>query len=248
MTKGEQLMSASGMEPSSSDNRRRRFAFFDVDETVIRFKTMFVFQHYYYRHTGFLPAVTGPIRHRVFLRSMRGYERAGRSREFMNAAYYHFFSGRPKSIVCRLARQWFQELRDTSAEIFFPTVIKVLRQHQMENTSVVLVSGSFTDVLEPIAEELGAYKILATQLETKHGIYTGRLKSPQMIGAGKAAAVRALLMSEGSDRAHAWAYGDHHSDISMLEEVDHPNVVSRDPSMMALAKQRGWRLLDPLGT
>ncbi|AWJ90326.1 hypothetical protein Sp245p_11270 [Azospirillum baldaniorum] len=230
------------------DASGKRFAFFDVDETVIRFKSMFVFANHYYNRTGPLPGVIGPLRHRAFMARMNGYLRAGRSREFINMAYYREFAGRSQAAVQRLVRDWFRELRESGQDIYFPAVLEVIRRHQAANTRVVLVSGSFTELLEPIAEELNVFKVLATRLKVENGRYTGAILPQQMIGAGKAAAVRLLLEDEGADRADSWAYGDHHSDIPMLSEVGHPTIVSRDPEMIRLAAERQWDVLDPLLT
>lgn len=223
----------------------KKFAFFDVDETVVRFKTMFEFQRYYFSKTGLLPGVTGDYRYRKFVSEIDRHLRNGKPREFINTLYYKGFRGRKQSSVCELVRQWREDLKKSSEPIFVPATLDIIRRHQKEGTKIVLVSGSFIELLEPLAEELGAFKILATRLEVKNGRYTGNILPPQMIGAGKALALRRLLEEEGVSRSDAWAYGDHSSDVAMLEEVDHPAIVSRDPDMMALAANRGWELVDP---
>jgi HAD superfamily hydrolase (TIGR01490 family) len=231
----------------ASESQRKRFAFFDVDETIVPFKSMFLFAEYYYCHTGVLPAVFGPSRYATFKKKIDDWLQAGRTREFINMAYYREFEGRSRETVRQLVSEWFGELRASRTDFYFPEVLRIIRQHQAAGTRVVLVSGSFLDLLEPIAEELGVYKVLATNLDVRDGRYTGSILPPQMIGAGKAAAVRLLLESENASRADACAYGDHHSDIAMLSEVDYPTIVSRDPEMLALARERQWSVLDPLG-
>ncbi|MDA8231332.1 MAG: HAD-IB family hydrolase [Magnetospirillum sp.] len=225
---------------------RAKIAFFDVDETVIRFKSMFRFQEYYHSKTGILPGFLGAYRYRSFLRAMDRYLSDGKPREFINAQYYRGFQGRRRSTVRALARQWFRDMRNGGESIYIPAVVDIIRRHQADGARIVLVSGSFVELLEPIAEELGVSHILATRLETLRDRYTGNILPPQMIGDGKAIAVRALLAAEGVGAAESWAYGDHISDIAMLEEVDHPNIVSRDPHMVALATERHWGLVDPL--
>lgn len=224
-----------------------KFAFFDVDETVIRFKSMFLFNEYYCKNVGVLPSLFGGLRHRIFMRLIQSYWRDGRSREFINALYYHRFKGRKRSTVRELSWRWYNAMRNEHQSIYNPAALNIIRRHQENRTKIVLVSGSFEELLEPIAEELGVDRVLATQLEVSRGRYTGKIVPPQMIGAGKALAVRTLLAAEGANRADAWAYGDHTSDIAMLEEVDHPTIVSSDKRMIEIAMERGWPIVDPLG-
>ncbi len=40
-----------------------------------------------------------------------------------------------------------------------------------------------------------------------------------------------------------YAYGDHLSDVAILEKVGHPVVVGDSASMLELASQREWRVL-----
>jgi phosphoserine phosphatase len=61
-----------------------------------------------------------------------------------------------------------------------------------------------------------------------------------MIGEGKAAAVREYLAAVGADPANTWGYGDHASDLPLLEAVAHPVVVGDDPSLRAYVDREGW--------
>lgn len=223
------------------------YAFFDVDETIIRFKSMFLFDQFYCMNAGFMPHLFGAGRHQALVSTVQDHLKAGRSREFINSLYYRNFKGRRQSTVRDLVARFYGWVAEKQgASIYFPAVRAIVDQHRQEGTRIVLVSGSFIDLLTPLAEELGVYRVLATTLEVQDDTYTGNIVPPQMIGVGKALAVRTLLAEEGASRAQAWAYGDHVSDVAMLEEVDNPIIVSRDPQMISLAAERGWGLVDPL--
>lgn len=224
---------------------KKRFAFFDVDETIVRFKTMFEFQRYWFTQSGFMPTIFGSWRHHRFSAQMEMYLRFGRSREFINAAYYRGFGGRDPALVRNLARRWYEEMRATGRELYFPPILRVLRAHQAAGVAVVLVSGSLIDILTPFAEELNVRHILATELEVVDRHYTGRILPPQIIGAGKATAIRSFLAEQRADRADCWAYGDHSSDLAMLEEVGHPTIVSNAQEMIEIAQDRGWDWINP---
>jgi phosphoserine phosphatase len=63
-----------------------------------------------------------------------------------------------------------------------------------------------------------------------------------MIGEAKAAAVTAVL-DELAPGTPSWAYGDHSSDLPMLEQVRTPVVVGDDAALTRLARERGWEVL-----
>lgn len=222
-----------------------RFAFFDVDETLVRFKSMFAFEAFWSCNVGPLSAVIGPLRHYRFASCMARYVKQGRSRELINALYYERFKGRSQSLIKKIIALWFEEVKRIPGGIYISATLDEIHRHQREGTKIVLVSGSFYELLDPIAKELKVDHVLATRLQIIAGRYTGRIEQPQMIGIGKAFAIRSLLSQHEADPSICWAYGDHISDITMLEEVGHPNIVSCEPSMLALADKRGWRIINP---
>jgi HAD superfamily hydrolase (TIGR01490 family) len=222
-----------------------RYAFFDVDGTLVQFKTMFSFQDYYYRHAGLLPGLLGAARSARFAERRRRYERTGRPREDINRMYYRSFRGRRPRQVADAALRWYARTRAEVEEFYFPAVVDALRRHQEAGDTVVFVSGSMVDILRPIAAELGVDELLATRVRVVAGRYTGDIIPPQTIGEGKATAVRAFLAARAADPADCWAYGDDRSDAPMLAEVGNPVLVSGDADLCGLAAVYGWRLLAP---
>jgi HAD superfamily hydrolase (TIGR01490 family) len=116
-----------------------------------------------------------------------------------------------------------------------------LAAHRAAGRTVVLVSGSFPACLEPVAAHLGADRVLCSRPEIAHGRYTGWIGTP-MIGEAKAAAVAAVL-DELAPGTPSWAYGDHDSDLPMLEQVTTPVVVGADAALTRVARERGWAVL-----
>lgn len=218
------------------------FAFFDVDDTLVRLKTMFSYQDYYFRHAGILPGVLGSRRSARFDAVRKSYVESGRPREDINRMYYETFRGRRPETVAALARRWYEHVRDG---LYFAGTVDALRRHQTAGHEVVLVSGSMVDILRPIADELDVRHILATRVVVRNGRYTGEIVPPQTIGLGKAVAVATFLASQGNDGSRCWAYGDDCSDIPMLSVVGHPVAVSTLPDMARQADARGWQLIDP---
>ncbi len=218
------------------------FAFFDVDDTLVTCKTMFSFQDFWFktRHP-----TNGQILAAEFSSQVDEFRSSGRPREELNSFYYSTFAGRKPEDVAETARLWFEKHRRNNPAFYVPAALSALVHHRQQGHEPVLVSGSMVDIISPISEELRTRHVLATRLSIVDGHYSGIIVPPQTIGAGKAVAIRELLSREGADASKCWAYGDHLSDLPMLEAVGHPVVVSDDESMMRLAKQRSWQLLDP---
>lgn len=228
---------AAGYTPSP------RFAFFDVDETLIRTKSMFSFKEFFCRNCAESSGSAGVLEHRRFMRSMADYQRRGMSREFINRKYYESYRDLRPEDVRDCAREWFSNLKTGIPGLYVEPAIDLLRRHRANGEEPVLVSGSSVEILAPLAEELGVRHVLATRLEIRDGRYTGRILPPQMIGEGKRRAVEAFLAEQGAAAEECFAYGDHPSDLPMLEAVGNPNAVGDDERLEAIAVDRGWNVV-----
>jgi HAD superfamily hydrolase (TIGR01490 family) len=108
-----------------------------------------------------------------------------------------------------------------------------LRAHRAAGAHVVLVSGAFAPIVDPIAEHVGAGQVEVTEVAVAAGRYTGELLGPPVIGAAKGERVRRLLRAYPHVRAaDCYAYGDHVSDLPMLAEVGHAVIVGDDPALI----------------
>jgi HAD superfamily hydrolase (TIGR01490 family) len=134
--------------------------------------------------------------------------------------------------VTRWGRRWFADRR--RAEGFYLADTRdALRRHRTAGAAVILVSGSFPAVLEPIAEAVGATRILCTRPECRDGVLTGGIVGEPVIGEAKRQAVREVLANHPHiDPADCFAYGDHVSDLPMLAEVGYPVVVGDCPELL----------------
>jgi phosphoserine phosphatase len=79
-----------------------------------------------------------------------------------------------------------------------------------------LVSGGFTQVVEPIAEELGIDFTAANELALSDGKLTGEVVGPIVDRAGKADALRRFALSAGVPLSQTVAIGDGANDLDML--------------------------------
>jgi HAD superfamily hydrolase (TIGR01490 family) len=220
-----------------------RFAFFDVDETLIRIKSMFSFKEFFHRHYADGSESERIEQHQQFMRRIEDYQRRGMRREFINRAYYESYQGQEPERVRTCARAWFSQIRARIPNLYVSQTRGRLNAHQARGEEPVLVSGSSVEILAPVAEDLGVRHVLATRLEVKDGRYTGRILPPQMIGDGKRSAITNFMETHGASPQECFAYGDHPSDLPLLEAVGNPRVVGEDARMLAVAVERGWEVV-----
>ncbi|MEU6973543.1 HAD family hydrolase [Kitasatospora aureofaciens] len=217
-----------------------RLAFSDLDETLIDCKSMFDFLDFYLGDRYGASGVRRAARVRAELAALAA---AGTPREQANRAYYRVWAGEREESVRAAGREWFAQ-RSRSAGFYIAATREALTRHRAAGDPVVLVSGSFPALVEPVARDIGAAHVVCSRPEVRRGVFTGELVGEPVIGEEKRRAVRALLRAYPHvDPADCYGYGDHVSDLPMLTEVGHPVVVG-DPDLVD--RVPGARLL-PVG-
>ncbi|RBM14137.1 HAD family phosphatase [Streptomyces sp. PT12] len=220
------------------DTDRPYIVFSDVDETLITVKSMFDFLRYQ------LVRRKGEAGEREYDRIMAGIARLaadGVPRAEINRFYYQHYAGESVAAIERLAADWFAERSSAPGDFYIGPTRRALHAHRAAGATLVLVSGSFPPVLAPLALEVGADTVLCTRPTAERGRYTGDVVTP-VIGEGKRAAVAAALAARPEvDPADCWGYGDHVSDLPMLELVGRPVVVGGDNELRARLRRSASR-------
>lgn len=219
----------------------RSIAFFDVDETLIAVKSMFDF-------LAFLGDREASIDAAAITAEMRQRSENGEDRASINLRFWQNFAGHCAETIRICAGEWFAIRRDMNPNFFVPAGMERLDHHRSRGDIIALVSGSACDILEAVARHLGADHVLATRLVEEDGIYTGAILPPVMIGQGKQIAARKLALSLGSDLASCHGYGDHLSDLPLLEIVGHPTAIGASGDLAETARRRGWPVLPGIET
>ncbi|MFI9270683.1 HAD family hydrolase [Kitasatospora sp. NPDC052896] len=210
-------------------------AFFDVDETLIRVKSMFRFLEFYLRRRG-EPAGT----YRRLTDELRAAAAGGLPRHEVNRRYYRLYAGEEAGRLTAAGADWFAA--ELAEGLFVPETVEALDRHRAAGETVLLLSGSFFACLEPIAAHLSVHGAIGTRPVVRHGRLTGEVVTP-MIGPAKAAAARAAAGVLGLDLAASTGYGDHSSDLDLLRTVGRAVVVGDDPRLTAHAARFGWSRL-----
>ncbi|MGK5533022.1 HAD family hydrolase [Streptomyces sp. URMC 129] len=214
-----------------------RAAFFDVDETLLNVKSMFHFLRYWMARHG-----DDGSGHDAVMAEVRAQAESGVPRTEINRRYYRRFAGVDHGELTRAGRAWYAEYSAGRTAVVVSAWAAASR-HKGAGDTVVLVSGSFRGLLEPMAEDLGADVILCSEpIVGPDGRLTGEIERP-MIGENKAAAVRATMADLGLAPDDCTCYGDHSSDLDMLMAVGNPVVVGADPVLIGQAQSLDWPVL-----
>ena len=101
--------------------------------------------------------------------------------------------------------------------------------------SVAVVSGGFTEVIEPIIKDLGITHYKANSLEIQDGVLTGKVIGPIVDRAAKAAALREFAALENVSLEQTIAIGDGANDLDMIALAGLGIAFNAKPAVKAAA-------------
>jgi HAD superfamily hydrolase (TIGR01490 family) len=125
-----------------------------------------------------------------------------------------------------------------------PGILTRVHFHKNEGHLLVLISGSVRYLLEPVIRDLEFDHLLCTDLEVgKNGLMTGKPEGLVCVDQNKKKLTLKLAEKLGLDLEKSYAYGNHQSDLPLLETVGNPHVVEPTADLEKVAQQRSWPVL-----
>ncbi len=125
-----------------------------------------------------------------------------------------------------------------------PNIKARVKKQRRQDHRLILISGSVRYMLEPVAEDLGFDHLLCTDLEIgKGGLLTGRAKGPICLNNNKRILAEMLARKVNIDLASSYAYGNHQSDLPLLELIGNPYVVEPTEPLRKVALANKWPIL-----
>ena len=142
-------------------------------------------------------------------------------------------------------------MRATVLNSIRPQAIELVRQHQRAGDLVAIVTATNEFVTRPIAQAFGVDELIAVELERDvcadgAGWFTGAIRGVPSFRKGKVVRVEAWLQARGLgwDTVHTTFYSDSMNDLPLLEKANVAVATNPDTRLRALARERGWRILD----
>ncbi len=208
--------------------------FFDLDETIINGKSMLLALEFYFKNDKKI--------YENILSDIKNYsEKNKNSREKLNQYFYTKFSDFDENLMKEKCQEWFLK----EGEILLnKSVIEEIKFHQDNQALIIIVSGSFKECVQPMADYLNIEHVICNQLEVVNGVYSGKLLNRPVIGHEKANRIKEFIQYKNMNFMGSYAYGDHISDLSMLMLADNPVIVGTDPQLMAYGQINGWKVIN----
>ncbi len=225
------------MEGMTAPTLRPTAAFFDLDKTIIAKSSTLAFSKPF--QAGGLISRRAVLRSAyaqfVYLVGGADHDQMEKMRQFMSQLCAGWDVATVREIVA-------DTLHNIVDPLVYDEAVSLIEEHRLAGRDVVVVSASGAEVVEPIAEMLGADLVIATRMEIADGRYTGEI-AYYAYAEEKARAVRELAEQRGYDLAESYAYSDSVTDAPMLESVGHPFAVNPDRELRKIAASREWPVL-----
>lgn len=145
--------------------------------------------------------------------------------------------------VCRVMREFHDEVM---VPRYRCDGVAELRRHEQAGEHVALISATFDEVAQAAAAYLGCDVALATVMRRDaDSRFTGEVEGEVTAGPEKVRRIRAW--ADETFGADGWelacAYGDHHTDLPLLEAAERCYAVNPGPTLRREAERRGWPVL-----
>ncbi len=210
-------------------------AFFDLDKTIIAKSSVLAFGKPFYREGLLSRRAIAKSAYAQVVYMLVGADEA--KMEKLREAMLTITKGWNRNHIASIVRE---TLDDVVSPIIYAEALELFDEHHAAGHTVIIVSSSPLEVVQPLADYLGADEVIATRAEVDHdGNYTGHLAF-YAYGEHKADAMRELAARRGIDLDESYAYSDSITDAPMLELVGHPVAVNPDKELAKLVKEREW--------
>lgn len=125
--------------------------------------------------------------------------------------------------------------------------VDLVRQHLAAGDLCALVTATNSFVTAPIARAFGVPHLIATDPEYVAGRYTGKIAGTPSFKHGKVIRVNDWLSAMDrrlGDFDQSYFYSDSINDLPLLEVVTHPIVTNPSASLLNVAQDRKWPVLN----
>lgn len=186
-----------------------KIAFFDFDGTITTSDSFIKFIRFVVGDIRFILGMTvlSPMLVAYKLRLIPNYTAK-------QAVLSYFFKGMSEAQFQSTARDY--SLKNIDA-ILRPKAMEKIAWHKEQEHKIVVVSASIESWLKPWCNQHGL-DLIATKLEIKEGIVTGKLLTKNCYGMEKVRRVKERYNLDDYD--HIYAYGDSRGDKELLELAD----------------------------
>lgn len=123
--------------------------------------------------------------------------------------------------------------------------MELVRQHRAAGDFCIIITATNEFITKPIASLFAVDLLIATELETVGGRYTGRIQGTPCYQDGKVSKLEQWMESEAGNYriGDAVFYSDSINDLPLLEAVATPVAVDPDDRLREKAQTAEWKIL-----
>jgi len=212
----------------------RTAAFFDLDDTIINGNSgMRIVVHYFFKgKLSIFNAADISVKYFWYI--------IGRSKPFpFFRKLYKFLKGKDYKFEEKYCAEFFDKY---ISKLVYKEAKKRILWHKKRGHFVAIVTNSLEMMVKNITVKLYVDKLVASKLELKNGMITGRTRLISF-GKNKAKIIKELAKKFDLDLKKSYAYSDNNSDIAMLSVVGKPYAVNPQRKMRKHAKKQNWKIM-----
>lgn len=157
--------------------------------------------------------------------------------EFMYR-FIHIFKGMKKEEI----EEFFVKVEEEAQQHYNQKVLERLEKFKKKDYEVVLLSGTFHELLEPISERLRTDNIIGSTILEDREESLDELSV--LSGSLKLKALKKEYSNSDIDWDKSYAFADSIDDLSLLQAVGNPVAVNPEDSLRAVAVGEGWEIID----
>lgn len=170
----------------------------------------------------------------------------------LDIAAYVAFAAEP---IAGLNPERLKALHEAFMERFIhplqlPGAMELLDAHRRAGDQCLIITATNRFITGPIARWLGVGELIATELETVDGIYTGKMLGTPCFQHGKVVRLEEWLETRNAEAGSPTLtlddsvfYSDSFNDLPLLEKAGEAVAVDPDDRLREIATRRGWRIL-----
>ena len=224
----------------SAGSGKVQLAVFDFDGTCIEGNSPVLLV----KHLALSHMLAKRVTARIALWGVRYKLRLPQDESWVRGMVFSAFEGKPVGKADAFLAKFYD---DVVAPRWRGAAIREMQRNVDEGRTVIVVSASFEPIiLRAMQDKPFQYQISTKMKANPDGTYTREVDGLPVEGDEKLAAVTRFAdakYGEGNwELAHA--YGDHHSDRTILRAARVPHAVDPDRPLLRTARREGWDVLD----
>jgi len=224
---------------SKKKQPKKAAAFFDVDNTVLRGSSSFLFGKSAFERKFFSRKDFWRFAWAQFRFIWKG-ENNNKLASLKDRALSLVEGHRVRDL-----EELVDEVYDKHIKLkLWPETVRLAKDHIAEGREVWLVTAAPQELGDVISKRLGLTGAIGTKVERKNGILTGKIVGKPVHGPAKKTVIKKLAKNRHLSLRKSYAYSDSHNDLPMLTAVGHPVVVNPDKILTRFAKAADWPIYD----